>query len=151
MATSPKPVDLTSLNSEELKDVKRQLDLEIEQLTQSYTTLRTARNRFIECQNAVEITSKKENEGKEILVPLTVSLYVPGKIKNTEMVNVDLGTGYHVDMTAAKAMEFYKGKVEYVEKSLSEIERILDSKAQNGGIVTQVLREKIAQASAQSA
>ena len=33
---------------------------------------------------------------KTILVPLTNSLYVPGKLKDTEHVIVDVGTGYYV-------------------------------------------------------
>lgn len=33
---------------------------------------------------------------KTILVPLTNSLYVPGKLADTEHVIVDIGTGYYV-------------------------------------------------------
>jgi prefoldin alpha subunit len=34
--------------------------------------------------------------GKTILVPLTNSLYVPGKLSDPEYVIVDVGTGYFV-------------------------------------------------------
>lgn len=34
--------------------------------------------------------------GKTILVPLTNSLYVPGKLSDPENVIVDIGTGYYV-------------------------------------------------------
>lgn len=34
---------------------------------------------------------------KEILVPLTNSLYVPGKLKKTDTVIVDVGTGYFIE------------------------------------------------------
>lgn len=34
--------------------------------------------------------------GKPILVPLTTSLYVPGKLSDPEHVVVDVGTGYYV-------------------------------------------------------
>jgi hypothetical protein len=34
--------------------------------------------------------------GKQILVPLTSSLYVPGKMSDVESVIVDVGTGYYV-------------------------------------------------------
>ena len=34
--------------------------------------------------------------GKTILVPLTNSLYVPGKLADVENVIVDVGTGYYV-------------------------------------------------------
>lgn len=35
--------------------------------------------------------------GKPILVPLTTSLYVPGKLADTENVIVDVGTGFYVE------------------------------------------------------
>lgn len=35
-------------------------------------------------------------EDKTILVPLTNSLYVPGKLSDPENVIVDIGTGYYV-------------------------------------------------------
>ncbi len=34
--------------------------------------------------------------GKQVLVPLTSSLYVPGKLSDVENVVVDVGTGYYV-------------------------------------------------------
>lgn len=34
--------------------------------------------------------------GKTILVPLTNSLYVPGKLSDADNVIVDVGTGYYV-------------------------------------------------------
>ena len=37
------------------------------------------------------------NPGKDILVPLTTSLYVPGKLASTELVLVDVGTGFYVE------------------------------------------------------
>lgn len=35
--------------------------------------------------------------GKEVLVPMTTSLYVPGTMADTETVIVDVGTGYFVE------------------------------------------------------
>ena len=35
--------------------------------------------------------------GTPILVPLTPSLYVPGKLASTDTVLVDIGTGFYVE------------------------------------------------------
>ena len=35
--------------------------------------------------------------GKPILVPLTTSLYVPGRLADSENVIVDVGTGFYVE------------------------------------------------------
>jgi prefoldin alpha subunit len=37
------------------------------------------------------------NTDAEILVPLTTSLYVPGKLADREKVIVDIGTGFYVE------------------------------------------------------
>lgn len=36
--------------------------------------------------------------GKKMLVPLTASLYVPGKLDDAEKVLVDVGTGYFIEV-----------------------------------------------------
>ncbi len=38
-----------------------------------------------------------EAAGKQILVPLTTSLYVPGTLASTDTVIVDVGTGFYVE------------------------------------------------------
>ncbi|KAG0217785.1 Prefoldin subunit 5, partial [Mortierella sp. GBA43] len=50
------------------------------------------------------------NDNKTILVPLTSSLYVPGKLANVEKVVVDIGTGYYVEKTVEDAIKFYNAK-----------------------------------------
>merc|ERR1719188_327758 len=47
-----------------------------------------------------------ENQGKPVLVPLTSSLYVDGEMSNTSTVVVDVGTGYFIEMSVAKAKKF---------------------------------------------
>ena len=46
-------------------------------------------------------------EDKTILVPLTSSLYVPGKLSNVETVIVDVGTGYFVEKVGWKGYLLY--------------------------------------------
>ena len=46
--------------------------------------------------DVVGLTSRRPRTGKTTLVPLTNSLYVPGKLADTDHVIVDIGTGYYV-------------------------------------------------------
>lgn len=41
-----------------------------------------------------------------MLVPLTASLYVPGKLDDAEKVLVDVGTGYFIEVSAASFFRF---------------------------------------------
>jgi prefoldin alpha subunit len=50
-------------------------------------------------------STKKGTEGKdEILVPLTSSLYVKGRLTDREKVLVDVGTGYYVEKVGVYSM-----------------------------------------------
>jgi prefoldin alpha subunit len=81
--------------------------------------------------------------GKPILVPLTSSLYVPGKLADTEHVLVDVGTGFYVEKSTADAQTFYNGKIEELGKNIKDLENIVNGKAQNLRMVEEVLRQKM--------
>ncbi|KAH0609660.1 uncharacterized protein H6S33_013146 [Morchella sextelata] len=139
-------IDLNTLSVDNLSAVKKQLDEELEHLTQSFQKLRQAQNKFKECINTVKTGLRP---GKTILVPLTNSLYVPGTLADTENVLVDIGTGYYVEKSAADAEKFYNGKVENLTKNLTDLEKIVSQKSQNVRIVEDVLRQKVMSSSAQ--
>lgn len=73
--------------------------------------------------------------GTPILVPLTPSLYVPGKLASTECVLVDIGTGFYVEKTPQAAQGFYKGKVEELGRNLTDLEKIVQGKQGNLNVV----------------
>jgi len=58
--------------------------------------LKQAQNRFADCIESCKAIDTS-NKDKTILVPLTSSLYVPGKLADVEKVVVDIGTGYYVE------------------------------------------------------
>jgi prefoldin alpha subunit len=90
-------VDLKDLGPQQLVDIKQQLEQEIQHLSDSFSKLKQAQAKFRECIDTVDKTSAKENDEKPILVPLTSSLYVPGKIADIDTYMVDVGTGYFVE------------------------------------------------------
>ncbi|KAJ8061313.1 hypothetical protein OCU04_010376 [Sclerotinia nivalis] len=97
MSQKPQQIDLTTLTTAQLTQVKKQFDDELEHLTSSFQQLRAAQNKFRECLRCIGVGVGKEVEGKPILVPLTTSLYVPGQLADTENVIVDVGTGFYVE------------------------------------------------------
>lgn len=92
-----------------------------------------------------------------MLVPLTTSLYVPGKLVDVETVVVDIGTGYYVkkvcttavdaDMkTKAEALAHYNEKTTFVQKNLDQLQATIERKQENAQSVIQVLQMKMQQA-----
>ena len=70
-----------------------------------------------------------EADGKDVLVPLTGSMYVPGKLSNANKVVVDIGTGYYVEKPSKEAKEYFDRKVKYVTENMERVQSIGNEKA----------------------
>ncbi|ORZ21262.1 prefoldin, alpha subunit [Absidia repens] len=136
-------VNLTDLDLSSLQNVKNQLDEELSHLTQSYSKLKNVQGRFTDCADSVNSLKSEQADEKQILVPLTSSLYVPGKLSNVEKVIVDIGTGYYVEKSVGDASNFYTEKVEYVKKNLSKLEENITGKQNNLRAIVNVMQDKI--------
>nr|XP_023903982.1 probable prefoldin subunit 5 [Quercus suber] len=143
MATGGQQIDLGSLSSQQLSQVKKSLDDEVQHLTNSYQNLRTAQQKFRDCITSVKNGVVESSKDKPLLVPLTSSLYVPGKLADTEHVLVDVGTGFYVEKTATEAEKFYAAKIEELGKNIKDLENIVNGKANNLRVVEEVLRQKV--------
>lgn len=56
-------------------------------------------------------TWRAAREGKDTLVPMTQSMYVPGTLASSDKVLVDVGTGYYIEKTVPEAESFFQRKV----------------------------------------
>lgn len=68
---------------------------ELDHLTNSFGQLKQAQGKFRSCVNDIDALTP-DTLDREVLVPLTSSLYVPGKLGDTSHLIVDVGTGYYV-------------------------------------------------------
>ncbi|KAM3539719.1 hypothetical protein ARSEF1564_007371 [Beauveria bassiana] len=145
-------VNLDALEPQQLAQVKKQLDEELEHLTSSFSQLHGAQGKFNECLRCVNSRSESKNSSNEVLVPLTNSLYVRGELTNTETVLVDVGTGFLVEKVKLEsAATFYENKIKELTHSLKELEAIVQQKQMNVRTIEEVLRQKlITQQSSQS-
>ncbi|CAI7646573.1 unnamed protein product [Penicillium manginii] len=144
----PGQVNLATLSVPQLRSLQTRLTSELEHLTTSHTKLRAAQAKFRDCMrsitNGVTGSKDKGTEGREeILVPLTSSLYVKGRLTDREKVLVDVGTGFYIEKTAPKAIAFYEDKVKGLDANLQELEKIVSGKSQQLRVVEEVLRQKM--------
>lgn len=145
-------VDLTQLTVDQLQEIRKQLDQELEHLTDSHAALRQAKIKFSGCIESITSTFSADNDGKEILVPLASSLYVPGKIvTGTSTVIVDIGTGYYIEKKSTDAVKFYTDKIQSLDANLKDLEKIINAKGSNIQTVTEVMTEKMRRSQAPSA
>ena len=75
-------------------------------------------------------------------MPLTDSLYAPGKLEACDKVLVDIGTNYYVEKTVPEAKDFVERKLNYVKKSVAELEGQLDIQSRNMEQITLVVEQK---------
>lgn len=143
MATdAQQQIRVTDLDVPQLADVRRQLDEELTHLTNSFTQLKQAQAKFRSCiDNVADV--KSSSKDNTILVPLTNSLYVPGKLRDLENVIVDVGTGYYVKKTRSQATKYYQSKVDYLQSNLETLQETILKKQDDLTFVTNVLQSKI--------
>eukprot|EP00954_Amorphochlora_amoebiformis_P025955 1376263-Amorphochlora_amoeboformis.AAC.2 len=130
-------IDVSQLSFEQLQAVHQGMQNEIQQLTQSFGALRLAIGRFKSSEENLTHISP-DNEGKEILVPLTSSLYIPGKL-----------TDIKKDIKDAKS--FITRKIEDLEKRVGAVRGILAKKNQDFQVVTMMRNARAQEALASQA
>ncbi len=86
-----------------------------------------------------------ESNNKEILVPLTGSMYVNGSLADPEKVLVDVGTGYYVEKDVEAAKEYFTKKVKYVTEQMEKVQAIGNEKNKIREAVMDVMESKLQQ------
>ncbi|EPS96760.1 hypothetical protein FOMPIDRAFT_1167164 [Fomitopsis schrenkii] len=141
-SSQPQQINVTDLDLPQLADVRRQLEEELSHLTNSFTQLRQAQAKFKACMDDVKQVTPA-NKDKTTLVPLTNSLYVPGKLCDAENVIVDVGTGYYVKKTRAQALKHYDAKVDYIRTNLEALQDTISKKQDNMNYLVNVMQTKL--------
>ncbi|KAN0025532.1 hypothetical protein ACTFIU_001809 [Dictyostelium citrinum] len=134
-------VNLGSLSLEQLQMVREQVEAEIQQLSESINQLRHASNKYIEAKEAM--SGLKGADGKDMLVPLTSSIYLPGKINSNEKVLIDIGTGYYVEMGIEQGQNFSNRKVQLITEQVNKVQTAINMKRSNLDSIIQVAQSKI--------
>ncbi|XP_051562813.1 prefoldin subunit 5 isoform X1 [Myxocyprinus asiaticus] len=143
-------VNLTELSLPQLESLKTQLDQETEFLSSSIGQLKVVQTKYVEAKDSLNVLNKN-NEGKELLVPLTSSMYVPGKLHDVDHVLVDVGTGYFVEKNVEDGKEFFKRKIDFLTKQIEKIQPALQEKHAMKQAVVEVMNMKLQQLHSQQA
>ncbi|GMF27499.1 unnamed protein product [Phytophthora fragariaefolia] len=145
MATPQSEVNLVDLSLEQLNALKGQLEKELQQLTASFGGLREAQARFSESKEALKALAAADLS-KEVLVPLTASMFVPGRLASKDEVLVDVGTGYFVEQSAGKAEQFMDRKVEFLQSNTEQLKTVIEGKRNMLEAVLMIMQQKMQEA-----
>jgi prefoldin alpha subunit len=123
-------VNLDEMSLEELNQLKQQEEGRFNNLMARFQQFRGAAARLHASISAVsEITPA--SEGKEVLVPLTESVYVPGKIRDPNKLLVELGTGFFAEKSSKEAKGFLERKLKIVDANSENLTKALTATRQN--------------------
>ncbi|RKP17591.1 Prefoldin alpha subunit [Rozella allomycis CSF55] len=142
---------LLQMPLQQLQQIKAQIDQDLNVLTSSFSQLKIAQAKFYKSHECLD-TFVPANAGKislnatpdkEVFIPLTQSLYVPGKMSNINKVAVDIGTGYFAEKSVADAREYFKRKTEFIQNQLSKLQESVAEKKNQLQVVLDVINVKV--------
>lgn len=113
-------------------------------LESSIVDLHNAKTKFMGCTETCE-NFKTIDNGSEILVPLTSSLYVPGNVVNNNTFLIDIGTGYYVEKDLKSSVDYFKRKVKFLDEQIDKFVKMIQEKDQIRQALTNFLQQKQAQ------
>ncbi|KAH8276781.1 probable prefoldin subunit 5 [Drosophila bipectinata] len=116
-------IDLTKLSPDQLMQIKQEFEQEMSNIQDSLSTLHSCKAKYAGSKEALE-TFQPDWENRQILVPLTSSMYVPGRVKDLNNFVIDIGTGYYIEKDLEGSKDYFKRRVEYVQEQIEKIEKI---------------------------
>ena len=135
-----KEVSLDKLTIDQLNYLGKQINQEISNYSSYYSSLKIALNKFLD--NKEYIKDLRDYQDKEILVPMTSSLYIPGKCVDVKRVTIEIGANFFIETTIDKAEKFCDRKLESIKKNMNNIDELIKNKNEQLNAVNQHLIEK---------
>ncbi|KAH9398388.1 Prefoldin subunit 5 [Tyrophagus putrescentiae] len=136
-------IDIKDMHPMQINSLKQQLDNEIGLLESSIVDLNNAKNKFAVCTETCGNFDSIEN-GTSIMVPLTSSLYVPGKVVNNNAFLVDIGTGYFVEKDRKSTVDYFNRKVKFLNEQIEKFAKMLQEKLAIRQSIIEVFQQKAA-------
>lgn len=137
---SQRKIDILQLEPQQILEIRKSTEQEIQHFTQSLQALQTAQSKLQDCVNTID--NMEASEGGDLLVPMTALLYLPGKVAQKDRFMVDIGTGYFVEKDADSARKVYKKKLTKLGEDSKKLKEILVQKNEIMNNLTLVLRKK---------
>ena len=144
MSNEPKgeTINLSKLSIQQLDQFKTQLTQELNVLQESLSRLKMVQQSFVSSETSLDQLQPIE-KNKEILVPMTGSLYVPGRLVSNDKVLIDIGTGYYIYKEIVDAKKYFEKKIQFITKQMEQLQPILQQKAIVRDDVMEILQYKL--------
>lgn len=107
-----------------MAQLSKAFEQEIETLTNSYQQLSTAVKKFNDSKIVLGYL-KEKSQDKDIMVPLTSSLYIQGRMEESNKVLMEVGAGYFIESSTGKAQEYCDRKIKTITDNVNKVAEIV--------------------------
>lgn len=126
----------------QLQELGKAIEEEVRQLSTHFQQLVGAVRKFNESKTALAYM-ETNGAGKEIMVPLTSSLYVPGRMDDNNHVLIEVGAGYFIEKDIRQALEYCDRKSKTLQESGSKVQEIIKHKQMQLGKVQVEFQKRV--------
>ncbi|ORC87920.1 prefoldin [Trypanosoma theileri] len=129
------PINITQLPLEQLEELRKQLQLEVNSLSTAYDSLNSASARFLSNRDvlreyeavcgAPKSGEEKEEKEEEGLVCVSSALYARARLVRSGRVLVDVGTDYFLERPLEAATAYFATRAEAVRGNMDALEQKL--------------------------
>lgn len=146
------PIDLDSMSLEQLHQLQQQEESRLQTLTNHYAQLRQAAIKIQSSLRALQHLNQQPSplsgagvtgEGRDVMVPLTESVYIPGKMKESNKFLVELGTGYYVEKSLKETTGYLERKLRIVDANSENVTAVMQGTRRNIDAVTASMQGKL--------
>ena len=127
LAKANQEVDITKIAPKQLQELGKAIEEEVKQLTQHYSSLIAAIRKFNESKGVLAYMEQRGAD-KQIMVPLTSSLYVPGVMSDADNVLIEAGAGYFIEKNVKQATDYCDRKSKTLQESGNKVAELIQHK-----------------------
>ena len=134
-------IRLDEMSLDQLQQLRQQEESRRQGLTNRFAQLRAAAARIHASTRAVQEMHGAAAD-KQVLVPLTESVFVPGKLVEPHKMLVDIGTGFFVEKNAKETQAFLDRKMRLVDANSQNVTVALQTTNANVEAITTAMQGK---------
>jgi len=141
-SSAGKTINLDSMSLEELHQLQQREENRLQMLTNQFAQLRQVAARIQASKRAVT-DLEQATEATPVMVPLTESVYVPGKLQDPNQLLVELGTGYYCEKTTSETNDILDRKLKLVDSNSSTVSEAVGVTRQNLQTIQMTMQGKL--------
>ncbi|RNF26419.1 prefoldin [Trypanosoma conorhini] len=122
-------INIAQLPLEQLEELRKQLQEDVNSLSAAHESLVGAQNRFAsncevlgEYQKVCEAARASPEKPQEALICISSALYASGRIVPSDRVLVDVGTDYFLEKPMASAKSYFASRADAVRENIESLE-----------------------------